>query len=271
VRESANRDERKRGFDAFYAKWKEYERTFGVTYYSDAKEDSVYARIRKYPDSFARSMDGNNLPLAVYDALVKSANDNLPTLHRYFKLRGRMLGVTEMRYYDVYPPLVSGGREFPIDEGVKIMLESAKPWRRLRSRDEEGPCGQWMDVYPRPRKQSGRTWPAPRRRDPYLLINYTNNYNSVSTVAHEWGHAMHSPSNRAQPFPTRAPRSLPRSPRPPTRRSCSSTCSRTLPTTTSACSTSAAHWRRYAAPSSGRSCSPSSSVRCMRAWTRASR
>jgi oligoendopeptidase F len=205
VRESSNRDERKRGFDAFYAKWKEYERTFGVTYYSDAKEDSVYARIRKYPDSFARSMDGTNLPLAVYDALVKSANDNLPTLHRYFKLRGRMLGVAEMRYYDVYPPLVSGGREFPIDEGVKVMLESAKPLGDAYvAAMRKGLADRWMDVYPRPRKQSGAHMAgAAYDVHPYLLINYTNNYSSVSTIAHEWGHAMHSYlSNRAQPFPT---------------------------------------------------------------------
>ena len=205
VRESANRDDRKRGFDTFYAKWKEYERTFGVTYYSDTKEDTVNARIRKYPDSFASAMDRNNLPLAVYDALVKSANENLPTLHRYFKLRGRMLGIAEMRYYDVYPPLISGGREFPIDEGVKIMLESAKPLGDAYVEAmKKGLADRWMDVYPRPRKQSGAHMAgAAYDVHPYLLINYTNNYGSVSTIAHEWGHAMHSYlSNKAQPFPT---------------------------------------------------------------------
>ena len=205
ARELANRDDRKKVFDAFYAKWKEFERTFGTTYYSDLKEDSVYARVRKYPDSFARSMDANKLPLAVYDQLVKSANENLPTLHRYFKLRGRILGVPEMRYYDIYPPLVSGGREYPIDEGIKIMLESARPLgAEYVAAMKKGVESRWMDVYPRPRKQSGAHM-AGIAYDvhPYVMMNYTNNYNSVSTLAHEWGHAMHSHlSNRGQPFAT---------------------------------------------------------------------
>lgn len=205
ARELPNRDDRKRAFDAFYGKWKEFERTLGATYYADTKEDTVYAKVRRYPDAFARSMDANNLPLAVYDQLVKSANETLPTLHRYFKLRGRILGIPEMRYYDIYPPLVSGGREYPIDEGIKIMLESAKPLGDAYvAAMKKGLDDRWMDVYPRPRKQSGAHMAgAAYDVHPYLLINYTNNYNSVSTIAHEWGHAMHSYlSNKAQPFPT---------------------------------------------------------------------
>jgi oligoendopeptidase F len=204
-RESANRDDRKKVFDAFFGEWKEFERTFGVTYYESLKEDSVYAKVRKYPDSLARALDAYRLPPAVYDALVKSANDNLPTLHRYFKLRAKMLGVTDMRYYDIYPPLVSGGRTYPIDEGVKMMLEAVKPLGDAYVKAmAEGVKNRWMDVYPRPRKQSGAHM-AGTAYDvhPYLLINYTDNYESVSTIAHEWGHAMHSYlSNRAQPFPT---------------------------------------------------------------------
>ena len=205
ARELPNRVDRKKAFDAFYGKWKDFERTLGVTYYSDAKEDTVYSRIRKYPDSFARSMDANNLPLAVYDQLVKSANETLPTLHRYFKLRGRILGISEMHYYDVYPPLVSGGREYPIDEGVKLMLESVKPLGDdYVAAMAKGVKDQWMDVYPRPRKQSGGHMAgAAYDVHPFLLINYLDNYSSVSTIAHEWGHAMHTYlSSKAQPFPT---------------------------------------------------------------------
>jgi oligoendopeptidase F len=205
ARELPNRADRKKAFDAFYGKWKEFERTLGVTYYSDAKEDTVYAHIRKYPDSFARSMDANNLPLAVYDQLVKSANETLPTLHRYFKLRGRILGVPEMHYYDVYPPLVAGGRAYPIDEGVKLMLESVKPLGDdYAAAMAKGVRDQWMDVYPRPRKQSGAHMAgAAYDVHPFLLINYLDNYASVSTIAHEWGHAMHSYlSGKAQAFPT---------------------------------------------------------------------
>src|SRR5258706_10163222 len=205
ARESSNRDDRKKVMDAFFGKFKEFESTLGTTFYSSLKEDSVYAKVRKYPDSMTRSLDNNNLPRAVYDALIKSTNANLPTLHRYFKLRAKMLGVAEMRYYDIYPPLVSGGREYPIDEGVRMMLESVRPLgAEYVAAMKKGVDDRWMDVYPRPRKQSGAHM-AGFAYDvhPYVLMNYNNNYESVTTLAHEWGHAMHSyHSNKAQPFPT---------------------------------------------------------------------
>jgi oligoendopeptidase F len=204
-RESANRDDRKKVFDAFFGKWKEFEATLGTTFYGNLKEDTVYAKVRKYPDSLARALDANRLPRAVYDTLIKSSNDNLPTLHRYFKLRAKMLGVAEMRYYDIYPPLVSGGREYPIDEGIRMMLEAVKPLGdAYGAAMKKGVENRWMDVYPRPHKLSGAHM-AGSAYDvhPFLLINYTNNYESVSTIAHEWGHAMHTYlSNQAQPFAT---------------------------------------------------------------------
>jgi len=204
-REAANRDDRKKVFDAFWGKFKEFERTFGVTFYANLKEDTVYAKVRHYPDSITRALDANKVPVAVYDTLIAQANANLPTLHRYFRLRAKMLGVKQMRYYDIYPPLVPGGRDYPIDEGKKLMLEAVAPLGDAYvAAMKEGLEHRWMDVYPRPRKLSGAHM-AGRAYDvhPYLLINYTNNYESVSTIAHEWGHAMHSYlANRAQPFVT---------------------------------------------------------------------
>jgi len=205
LREAANRDDRKKVFDAYFGKWKEFESTLGTTFYGHLKEDTVTAKVRKYPDSLSLSLDGNNLPRAVYDALIKSSNANLPTLHRYFRLRAKMLGVSEMRYYDIYPPLVSGGREYPIDEGVRMMLEAVKPLGDAYvAAMKKGLAERWMDVYPRPRKLSGAHMAGDAYDvHPFLLINYTNNYESVSTIAHEWGHAMHSYlSNKAQPYAT---------------------------------------------------------------------
>ena len=204
-REAANRDDRKKVFDAFFGKFKEFESTLGTTFYGNLKEDTVYARVRKYPDSLSRSLDNNNLQRAVYDSLIKSANDNLPTLHRYFRLRAKMLGIPEMRYYDIYNPLVPGGREYPIDEGIRMMLESVKPLGDdYVAAMRKGVQDRWMDVYPRPRKLSGAHMAGDAYDvHPFLLINYTNNYESVSTIAHEWGHAMHTYlSNKGQPFAT---------------------------------------------------------------------
>jgi oligoendopeptidase F len=204
-RELANREDRKKVFDAFWGLWKEFERTFGVTFYESLKKDTAYAKVRRYPDSISRSLDANRIPVAVYDTLIAQANANLPTLHRYFRLRARMLGVTDMRYYDIYPPLVASDRRYSIDQGKQLMLESAKPLGApYVAAMAEGIRNRWMDVYPRPRKQSGAHM-AGYAYDvhPYVLMNYTDNYQSVSTLVHEWGHAMHSHlANREQPFVT---------------------------------------------------------------------
>jgi oligoendopeptidase F len=204
-REVANREDRKKVMDAFFGKWKEFERTVGVAYYGSLREDTVNSRVRKYPDSVTAALYPNKIPAAVYQQLIKSTNEHLPTLHRYFKLRAKMLGVQEMRYYDIYPPLVGGGRKYPIDEGIQLMLDSVKPLGpEYVAAMKKGVESRWMDVYPRPRKQSGAHM-AGSAYDvhPYLLINYNDNYESVTTVAHEWGHAMHSYlSKQKQPFAT---------------------------------------------------------------------
>jgi len=204
-REAANRDDRKLVMDSFFGKFKEFERTVGVAFYGSLKEDTVYTRVRKYPDSITRALDRNRVPRGVYDALIKATNDNLPTLHRYFRLRAKMLGVTDMRYYDIYPPLVKSGRTYPIDEGVQMMLAAVKPLGDdYVAALKKGVDERWMDVYPRPKKLSGAHMAgAAYDVHPYLLLNHNDNYASVSTLVHEWGHAMHSYfSNRAQPFPT---------------------------------------------------------------------
>jgi oligoendopeptidase F len=205
-REAPNRDDRRKVFDAFWGTWKQFERTFGVTFHESLKKDTVYTRVRKYPDTLSRVLDRERLPAGVYETLIAETNRSLPTLHRYFRLRARLLGITgEMRYYDVYPPLVSSKRRYPIDEGKKMMLESVKPLgERYVAAMAAGLKNRWMDVYPRPRKLSGAHM-AGSAYDvhPFVLMNYNDNYESVSTLAHEWGHAMHSYlSNAAQPFVT---------------------------------------------------------------------
>lgn len=200
-----NRDDRKKVFDAFWEKWKEFERTYGVTFYEQLKKDAVYSKVRKYPDTITRALDDNKLPVAVYDMLIEQSNANLPTLHRYFKLRAKMLGLTEMRYYDIYPPLVTSKLQYPIDKGNELMLDAVKPLgQEYVATMADGLKHRWMDVYPRPHKRSGAYMNgAAYDVHPYLLLNYNDDYESVSTLAHEWGHAMHSYlANKAQPFVT---------------------------------------------------------------------
>src|SRR5688572_1807709 len=127
-RASPHRADRKLVFDAFWGKWRQFERTVGVTLYSRLKVAAVQRKLRKYPDSISAALDRDRLPVAVYDTLVAQANANLPTLHRYFRLRARMLGVPELRYYDVYPPLVKSELKFPYARGREMMLEAVQPF-----------------------------------------------------------------------------------------------------------------------------------------------
>ena len=204
-RESPDRDERKRVMDAFFGAFKTFERSFGVTLYAQLKQSSVYAQVRQYPDSATHALDRNRVPVAVYDTLVAQANANLPTLHRYFKLRGKMLGVKDMAFHDIYPPLVKGDFRFPLALGKQLALEAVAPLGQdYVAVFAKGLNSRWMDTYPRPRKQSGAHMGGYAYDvHPYVLMNYNDDYESVTTLAHEWGHALHSHlSNTAQPFVT---------------------------------------------------------------------
>ena len=200
-----NRADRKLVFDAFWGKWKEFERTYGVTFYEQLKKDAALAKVRRFPDSLTQALFANNVPRAVYDTLVDQANANLPTLHRYFKLRAKMLGVADMQYFDIYPPLVSSDLKYPIVESVRYMLASVKPLGDDYVKAmEAGTQARWMDVYPRDKKRSGAYMNGSVYDvHPYVLLNHNDDYESLSTLAHEWGHAMHSVlAVKSQPFMT---------------------------------------------------------------------
>lgn len=202
-RESTVRADRKLVFDEFFGVWNSYARTCGATLFAQVKKDLFYARVRKYPGCLARALDANRIPEAVYRQLISSTRKNLPILHRYFDLRRRLLGLDELRYYDIYPPLVESDLEYGIDEARRLVLESVAPLGEEYAGElSRGLHDRWMDVEPRPGKRSGaymngHVYDA----HPYVLMNFQGTYDSVSTLAHEWGHAMHSfLSNQAQPF-----------------------------------------------------------------------
>ncbi len=204
-REAPNRDDRKHVMDAFFGAFKIYERTLGVMLYSQLKEGSVFARVRKYPDSITRALDARRVPVAVIDMLIAQTNANLPTLHRYFRLRAKILGVPQMQYYDIYPPLVHSDIKFPLATAKQLVLEAVAPLGQdYVATMDKGFNNRWMDAYPRKNKLSGAHM-AGFAYDvhPYVLMNYNDDYASVTTMAHEWGHAMHSHlANHAQPFVT---------------------------------------------------------------------
>jgi len=191
--------------DTFFGTFKTFERTIGVTLYSQLKQDTVYSKVRKYRDSIERVLDRNRVPVAVFDTLIAQTNESLPTLHRYFRLRAKMLGLQQLHYYDIYPPLVHSEIKFPLAEAKQVVLQAVGPLGKdYVAAMESGFNSRWMDAYPRPNKQSGAHM-AGFAYDvhPYVMMNYNSDYESVTTLAHEWGHAMHSSlANHAQPFVT---------------------------------------------------------------------
>ena len=204
-RAAPNRADRKAVFEAFWKTFRDYERTFGVSLYSQVKTDWFNASVRKYPNCLAAALASDNIPEAVYRTLVAETNANLPTLHRYFKLRGRMLGISDLHYWDIYPPMVKLDKAFPLATGKGLVLDAVQPlgadYVALFAASLNG---RFTDYYPKPGKAAGAYENgAAYDVHPFVLTNYNDDYESVSTVAHEWGHGTHSVlANRAQPYPT---------------------------------------------------------------------
>ena len=202
---SANRGDRKLVMDAYFGTYRMYERTLGVALYAQIKQDAVHSRVRRYPDTLTRKLDANRVPLAVFDTLIAQANANLPTLHRYFRLRAKLLDIPHLRYYDLYVPLVRSDRQFPLATARQNLLEAVAPLGPdYVAALKGGFNGRWMDAYPRRNKLSGaHTNTNAYDVHPYLLLNHVDNYESMTTLAHEWGHAMHTHlANKVQPFVT---------------------------------------------------------------------
>lgn len=204
-RASQNRDDRKCVFDSFWKSWKGYEATLGQTLDTQVKAHVFQAKARKYESALHSALSGPNIPVEVYRTLVAASQRHLPSLHRYFRLRARMLGIDDLAYYDIYPPLVASDRTFDLEEAKQLALVSAAPLGDayvdlLR----EGLGGSWTHVYPQEGKASGAyMYGAVYDVHPYLLLNYNGVYNDVSTLVHEWGHAVHTVLSQAHnPYET---------------------------------------------------------------------
>ena len=207
ARGSTNRGDRKLAFDTFWGKWQEYRNSVGLVLNSHLQTQTALARARHFDSVLDRELFNDNIPPAVYRTLVEEVNAALPTLHRYFRLRGRMLGVEQMHYYDIYPPLVSLDRKFDIEASKAITLAAmdilGEDWVEMQS---EAMDERWMHVYPQRGKRSGAYMQGfAYDVHPYLLLNHNDDYESLSTFAHEWGHAMHTLyARQEQPFETAA-------------------------------------------------------------------
>lgn len=201
--ESHNRDVRKAAFTNVYESYKGLINTIAASYSFAVKTDVVGARIRKYASARQAALSGGNIPESVYDNLISVVHQYLPVLHRYIELRKKVLGIDELKMYDVYVPLVEiPKKEVAFEEAVSIMEEGLAPLgREYMDKVLAGIDEGWIDVYENEGKTSGAYSFGSYDSFPYILLNYNDTLKDVFTVVHEMGHSMHASYTRAnQPF-----------------------------------------------------------------------
>ena len=205
ARSTPVREDRIKVFQAFFGALKTYEGTFGATLQAMAKGTSFDREVHKFGSSLEAALFQNNVPVSVYHQLVSDVNANLPTLHRYLKLRQKMLGVTELRYEDLYTPLVKEvDKRFTIDQAMAMTLAAVKPLGAgYQEKLQHGFQAGWTDFLPSVGKHPGAYSTGVYGVHPFQLLNYNGQYDDVSTLAHESGHSMHTLlAYEHQPYPT---------------------------------------------------------------------
>lgn len=201
--ESGDRRVRRDAFEKMYAAYVAQRNTLATTYNYNTKTDVVTARIRNYNSAIEAALSGDNIPLSVYENLVKTVNDNLPLLHRYVELRRKALSLDKVHMYDMYTPLVdSPMREIKYEDALQLVEEGLSPLgAEYISNMKNGFAQGWIDVYENEGKTSGAYSFGCYDSYPYVLLNYSGKLKDVFTIAHELGHSMHSYYTRkTQPF-----------------------------------------------------------------------
>jgi len=194
-RAAPNRDDRKLVFDTFWQTWNQYNDGMGATMAANIQSNVFGAKVRNHDSTLAANLFDDGLPPEVYTQLVTQVNQSLPLFHRYLSLRGRMLGVDDLRYFDIYPPLVEVDTgEFDLERSAAITFEALKPFGEdYLALLKQGLDGEWMHSHPAPGKRSGAYMNGSIYDvHPFVLLNHNDDYESLSTFAHEWGHAVHS-------------------------------------------------------------------------------
>ncbi|WLR53822.1 oligoendopeptidase F [Mesobacillus subterraneus] len=202
--ESEDRRVREDAFKAVYKTYGSFKNTFSSTLSGNVKKDNFNARIRKYESARHAALSANNIPESVYENLVNTVNDNLHLLHKYVKLRRKVLGLEKLHMYDLYTPLVKDVKmEIPYEEAKEYVLKGLEPLGdEYNNILKEGFENRWVDVYENKGKRSGAYSSGAYGTNPYILMNWQDNVNNLFTLAHEFGHSVHSYYTRkTQPYP----------------------------------------------------------------------
>lgn len=198
---SADRVLRKSAFASLYSVYGQFRNTAAALLSAQVKQLKFYADARKYDSTLQASLDGNYVPTEVYTNLISAVHENMAPMYRYVDLRRKLLGVDELHMYDLYTPIVSDvDVNIPYEEAKQTVYDAlACMGDDYRAILKEGFDNRWIDVYENVGKCSG-AYSAGLRKHPYVLLNYSGTLDSMFTLAHEMGHAIHSYlSNKHQP------------------------------------------------------------------------
>ena len=198
--ESPDRVLRKNAYESLYHSFGKFKNTAASILNAQNKQLKFFAEARKYENAFEASLDRTNVPTSVYLNLIEAVHKHLPKMHRYVRLRKKLLGVDELHFYDIYTALVSDvDKKIPYEEAKATIYDALAPLGEdYRAVLKQGFESRWIDVYQNEGKRSG-AYSAGAAVHPYVLMNYSGTLDSQFTLAHEMGHALHSYySNKTQ-------------------------------------------------------------------------
>ena len=193
LEESTDRILRKSAYENLYDSFAAFKNTAAATLNAQNKQLKFFAEARKYENAFERSLDRTNVPTSVYLNLIEAVHNNVDKMHRYVRLRKKLLGVDQLHFYDIYTPLVADAdRKIPYGEAKQTIYDALHPLGEdYRAILKEGFENRWIDVYQNTGKRSG-AYSAGAQVHPFVLMNYSGTLDSQFTLAHEMGHAIHS-------------------------------------------------------------------------------
>lgn len=203
--ESPDRRVRHDAYRGIYKAFRSMKNTITATYSASVKGDVFRARTRGYAGSLEAALDGNNVPVAVYEQLIEAVHEKLPALQKYLALRKKQLGLEQLEMYDLYTPIVPEcDMPMTYEEAKALVKEALRPLgERYGQLLDEAYGSHWIDVYESAGKTSGAFSWGVYGVHPFVLLNHQDNVDHAFTLAHELGHAMHSYfSSEAQPYET---------------------------------------------------------------------